>query len=78
MAARIERAAGGSVRGKTIPVLGVTFKPNTHDMREAASLVILPMVQARDASMRACDPLGANAEAPIPGLQWCANPVEVA
>ena len=58
MAARIEGALGGSVRNKTIAVLGVTFKPNTDDMREAPSLVIVPMLQARGASIRACDPQG--------------------
>ena len=45
MAARIERAAGGSVRDKTIAVLGVTFKPNTDDMRDAPSLVIVPLLR---------------------------------
>ena len=58
MAGRIEAALGGSVRGKTIGVLGVTFKPNTDDMREAPSLVIFPMLQARGARIRAFDPQG--------------------
>src|SRR5665648_315303 len=52
MASRIEEAAGGSVRDKTVAVLGVTFKPNTDDVREAPSLVILPMLQARGGSSR--------------------------
>ena len=56
MAGRIEAALGGSVRDKTIGVLGVTFKPNTDDMREAPSLVIFPMLQARGARVRAYDP----------------------
>jgi hypothetical protein len=47
MARCIEAALGGSVRDKTVGVLGVTFKPNTDDMREAPSLVILPMLQSR-------------------------------
>ena len=47
MAGRIEAAVGGSVRDKTVGVLGVTFKPNTDDMREAPSLVIFPMLQAK-------------------------------
>ena len=79
MAARIESAAGGSVRGKTIAVLGVTFKPNTDDMREAPSLVILPMLQARGAEIRACDPQGRpHAELLLPEVAWYANPLEAA
>ena len=58
MAGRIEAALGGSVRDKTVGVLGVTFKPNTDDMREAPSLVIFPMLQARGARIRAYDPQG--------------------
>lgn len=77
MATRIEAAAGGSVRDKTIAVLGVTFKPNTDDMREAPSLVILPMLQARGATLRAYDPEGrTNAEELLPGVTWCASPLE--
>jgi UDPglucose 6-dehydrogenase len=77
MASRIEAAAGGSVAGKTIAVLGVTFKPNTDDMREAPSLVIVPMLQARGATIRACDPQGrVNAEALLPDVEWFANPLE--
>jgi UDPglucose 6-dehydrogenase len=79
MATRIEEAAGGSVRGKTIAVLGVTFKPNTDDMREAPSLVILPMLQARGATIRACDPQGrSKAEELLPEVQWFANAAEAA
>lgn len=79
MGSRVESAAGGSVRGKTIAVLGVTFKPNTDDMREAPSLVILPMLQARGATVHACDPQGrANAEELLPGVTWFADPIEAA
>ncbi len=56
MAGRIAHAIGGDLRGKTIAILGVTFKPNTDDMREAPSLVIIPMLQERGAVIRACDP----------------------
>ena len=79
MAARIEEAAGGSVRDKTIAVLGVTFKPNTDDMREAPSLVIIPMLQARGATIRACDPQGREkGEELLPGVEWCSNALEAA
>jgi UDPglucose 6-dehydrogenase len=77
MAGRIEAALGGSVRNKTVGVLGVTFKPNTDDMREAPSLVIIPMLQARGARIRAYDPQGrAKAEGLIPGVEWCNGALE--
>jgi len=57
MAKKIE-AAFGSVKGKTIAVLGLTFKPNTDDMRDAPSLVILPYLQQAGAIIRAFDPEG--------------------
>ncbi len=57
MAEKIERAFGG-VAKKTIAVLGLTFKPNTDDMREAPSLVILPWLKQRGAILRAYDPEG--------------------
>ena len=79
MAVRIEAAAGGSVRGKTVAVLGVTFKPNTDDMRDAPSLVIVPMLQERGATVRACDPQGRRqAEPLLPGVAWCASANEAA
>ncbi|HEX4293093.1 MAG TPA: UDP-glucose/GDP-mannose dehydrogenase family protein [Rhizomicrobium sp.] len=58
MAEKIERAFGG-VEGKTIAVLGLTFKPNTDDMRDAPSLVIVPHLAAAGATIRAYDPEGA-------------------
>ena len=79
MAHRIEEAAGGSVRGKTVAVLGVTFKPNTDDMRDAPSLVIVPMLQERGAIVRACDPQGRrHGEALLPGVVWCDSALEAA
>jgi UDPglucose 6-dehydrogenase len=79
MATRIEEAAGGSVRDKIIAVLGVTFKPNTDDMRDAPSLVILPMLQTRGAIIRVCDPQGrSKGEDLLPGVGWFANAVEAA
>jgi UDPglucose 6-dehydrogenase len=58
MAARIIRACGGSVERKTIAVLGLTFKPNTDDMRESASLAVIPALQRAGAAVRAFDPEG--------------------
>lgn len=74
MAGRITRASGGSVRGKTIAVLGATFKPNTDDMRDAPSLTIVPMLQERGAQIRIYDPEGRkNAESLLPGVTWCSS-----
>ncbi len=58
MAKKILKAAGGSVADKTIAVLGLTFKPNTDDMREAPSLDIIPILQEGGAKIRAFDPEG--------------------
>src|SRR6185312_5327899 len=58
MAERIVAACGGTVAGKTIAVLGLTFKPNTDDMRDSPSLEILPALLAKGASIRAFDPEG--------------------
>lgn len=58
MAARVIDACGGSVSGKQIAVLGLTFKPDTDDMRESPSLDILPALVAAGASIRAYDPEG--------------------
>jgi UDPglucose 6-dehydrogenase len=58
MAERIEAACGGSVAGKRVGVLGLTFKPNTDDMRDSASLDIIPALQRKGATIRAFDPEG--------------------
>ena len=79
MAGRIERAAGGSVREKTIAVLGVTFKPNTDDMRDAPSLVVVPMLQEKGAIVRVYDPQGRrHGEALLAGATWCRSALEAA
>lgn len=56
MAQKVVDACGGSVAGKTVAVLGLAFKPNTDDMREAPSLDIIPRLQAQGAMVRAFDP----------------------
>ncbi|MEO1918662.1 MAG: UDP-glucose/GDP-mannose dehydrogenase family protein [Paracoccaceae bacterium] len=68
---KIVKACGGSVKGKRIAVLGVTFKPNTDDMRDAPSLVILPDLIEGGASITACDPEGGvEARQLLPGVDW--------
>ena len=79
MTTRIKDVFDGDVRGKTIGVLGVTFKPNTDDMRDAPSLIILPMLIERGAKVQAFDPEGReNASALIEGVTWCDHPTDVA
>jgi UDPglucose 6-dehydrogenase len=75
MARKIMQAFGG-VSGKTIAVLGLTFKPNTDDMREAPSLVILPMLQAHGARIRAYDPEGAKEAVKLLDVELCADAYE--
>jgi UDPglucose 6-dehydrogenase len=79
MTARIEAAAGGNVRGKTVSLLGVTFKPDTDDMRDAPSLVICPMLQARGARIRAYDPQGrSKGGGLLTGVEWCESALQAA
>lgn len=66
---------GGSVKGLTIAVLGVTFKPNTDDMREAPSLTIIPALVGAGARLRIVDPQGRKeGEALLPGVTWMEDP----
>jgi UDPglucose 6-dehydrogenase len=75
MVERIVAACGGSVAGKTLAVLGLTFKPNTDDMREAPSLVILPALAKQGAKVRAYDPAGMDeASKLIPDMTAAADP----
>ncbi len=77
MISRVEKAVGGKVRGKTIAILGVTFKPNTDDMRDAPSLVLIPMLLERGANVRAYDPKGEEtARRHIEGVEWCKSALE--
>jgi UDPglucose 6-dehydrogenase len=77
MTGRIEAAMKDGLRGRTIAMLGVTFKPNTDDMRDSPSLVIVPMLQERGAVVRAFDPQGQRqAEPLLPGVVWCSSALE--
>jgi len=76
MAEKIEHAFAG-VRGKTVAVLGLTFKPNTDDMRDAPSLVILPRLMNAGAAIRAYDPEGVKeATEDLGGVTFCASAYE--
>jgi len=69
----------GSLNGKTIAVLGVTFKPNTDDMREAPSLTIVPALVGGGAKVRVADPQGQReGEALLPGVKWLDTPYQAA
>ena len=77
MARRIVEACGGSVEGKTIALLGLTFKPNTDDMREAPSLEIVPALQEAGAKVRAFDPEGMEEAAKLlEGVIYCEDAYE--
>jgi UDPglucose 6-dehydrogenase len=78
MAKKVVAACGGSVRGKTIAVLGLTFKPNTDDMRDAPSLAIVTALQDGGASIRAFDPEGMEQAKTMlpPGVVYCKDAYE--
>ena len=70
---------GGSFNGKTVAVLGVTFKPNTDDMRDAPSLTIVPAMVGAGAEVRVTDPQGKReGEALLPGVHWYDDPYAAA
>ncbi len=75
MAERVIKACGGSVAGKTIAVLGLTFKPNTDDMRESPSITVVERLQAEGATVRAHDPEGMDqAKLVLPDVEYFADP----
>ncbi len=80
MAARIMQACGGSVHGKVIAVLGLTFKPETDDMRDAPSIPIICRLAEEGAVVRAFDPVGMpQARAILPGsVQFCSDAYDAA
>ena len=78
MIAKIEEMTG-DVRGKTIGILGLAFKPNTDDMREASSISIIQRLQARGAQIKAYDPEAMEeAKNILPDVTYCTGPYEVA
>jgi UDPglucose 6-dehydrogenase len=75
MARRIIAACGGHVRGKTIALLGLTFKPNTDDMRESPAIAIATALQDAGAKLNAFDPEGmGQARLYLDGLNYCLDP----
>ena len=79
MARKVVQAMGGDVQGKKIGVLGLTFKPNTDDMRDAPSLDIIPALQALGAEVVAFDPEGEKeARHMLPGVTFASEPYAVA
>lgn len=80
MVEKIERACGGSVKGKTVAILGLTFKPETDDMRDAPSLDIVPGLIERGARVHAHDPQGVKeAKHMLPEtVVYCDTPYEAA
>ena len=79
MAKKVIAACGGSVRGKTIAILGLAFKPNTDDMRDAPSLAIVTALEDGGAKVRAFDPASMDhARALMPGVTYCEDPYQCA
>jgi len=76
MAGKIAAALGGNLAGMTIGVLGLTYKPNTDDMRQAPSLEIVPALQAMGARIQAFDPEGHEARQLLPGVDFKSGPYE--
>jgi UDPglucose 6-dehydrogenase len=79
MARKVIAALGGTVRGKRIAVLGITFKPNTDDVREAPALAIIRALQDAGARIAAYDPEGmAQAKALLDEVEWTNGAYECA
>ena len=80
MAARVVKACGGSVHGRTIAVLGLTFKPETDDMRDAPSVPIVGRLVEAGARVRVFDPVGMEAARPMlpPGVVCCTGALDAA
>ena len=75
MAKKVVAAAGGTVRGKTIAVLGLTFKPNTDDMRDSPAIAVVQALQDAGATIRAFDPEGVEqAKLVLTGVDYATDP----
>jgi UDPglucose 6-dehydrogenase len=79
MAGKVALALDGAVRGKTIGVIGLTFKPNTDDMREAPSIALITALQDMGGKVKAHDPIGMEqAKAALPDVIYCDSPYSCA
>jgi UDPglucose 6-dehydrogenase len=79
MSRKVAAAVGGNLRGKTIGVLGLTFKPETDDMREAPSIPLVTGLLDHGAQVRAYDPVGMDqAKHELPDIFYCEDPYECA
>ncbi len=77
MGRKVIAACGGDVRGKTIAILGLTFKPNTDDMRDSPAIAIIQTLEDAGASVRAFDPEGMDAaQALLPKVVYCRDPYD--
>lgn len=77
MASRVIAAADGDVKGKTVAVLGVAFKPNTDDMRDSAALDVIPALQKAGAKIQAFDPVAMEEAAKLlPDVVWAKETYE--
>ncbi|RJF75510.1 UDP-glucose dehydrogenase family protein [Rhodopseudomonas palustris] len=79
MARKVSHALGGNLRGKTVAVLGLTFKPDTDDMRDAPSIPLITGLIDMGATVRAFDPVGmAQAKAELPDITYCEDAYDCA
>ena len=77
MGRKIVAAMGGDVRGKTVAVLGLTFKPNTDDMRDSPAIAVIQALQDAGARVKAFDPEGVEqAKLVLDNVEYCAGPYE--
>src|SRR3954451_7728328 len=79
MARKVAAPFGGNLRGKTVAVLGLTFKPNTDDMREAPSIPLITALRDMGATVRAFDPVGMEpAKVEMPDIEYYEDPYSCA
>lgn len=77
MGRKVIQAMGGDVRGKTVAILGLTFKPNTDDMRDSPAIAVIQTLQDAGASIRAYDPEGTEqAKLVLSDVTYCTNAYE--